>query len=164
MCGICTGGGTMHCNGSGIVSQCKKRHFCVHLYLYSSASVFVRVVQLYLSECAIVFAQYERHSDTMREKGQDESFNTALPFDLTWPLEAGDFDEKCLFDQRMMLIMTIWSQHEESYDKNYADDVFISNVFHRDCFWILIMSVLETVIEGHQFIGTKFSDQTGPFD
>ena len=52
------------------------------------------MVQLYLSECAIVFAQYERHSDTMREKGQDESFNTALPFDLTWPLEAGDFDEK----------------------------------------------------------------------
>ena len=63
--------------------------FCIcictvpHLYLYSSASVFVRVMQLYLSECAIVFAQYERHSDTMREKGQDESFNTALPFDLT---------------------------------------------------------------------------------
>ena len=83
-------------------------HICtvLHLYLSECAFVFVRVcicicpsVQLYLFECAIVFGQCERHCDTMKEKGQDESFNTALPFDLylTIALKGDDFDDGCLF-------------------------------------------------------------------
>ena len=54
-------------NGSGIASQCKKGHFCVHLYLYSSTSVFVRVcnsicpsVQLYLHNMSGTATQWER--------------------------------------------------------------------------------------------------------
>ena len=146
--------GTLLCT-SVFVQFCICICTVLHLYLYEWCNCICPSVQLYLHNMSGTATQWER-----RDKMNLLTPRSPLTSPDHWKLVI--LMRNGLFDQRMMvmvmMIMTIWSQHEESYDKNYADDVFISNVFHRDCFWILILSVLETVTQISRVINSLGPD------